>query len=143
MRVAQLLKAKRSDIVSVAPETPINEVAATLAEQHIGAIVVLDQTGRLAGIISERDLVRGLHSHGDDVFDRSAADLMTHEVITCGPENSLRDVTALMDSHRIRHLPVTDAQGLVGIISMRDVVNNRLVELEIENETIRAQLADM
>ena len=143
MRVAKLLQAKRSDIVSVAPETPIGEVSARLAEQHIGAVVVLDQGGGLAGIISERDLVRGLHGHGDDVFGRSAADLMTSEVITCGPENSLRDVAALMDSHRIRHLPVTDDQGLVGVISMRDVVNNRLVELEIENETIRAQLADM
>ncbi len=143
MRVAKLLKAKRSDIVSVTPETSISEVAAVLSEQHIGAVVVLDAAGTLAGIISERDLVRGLNSHGEGVFGRSAADLMTREVITCGPENSLRDVTALMDSHRIRHLPVTDDRGLVGIISMRDVVNNRLVELEIENETIRAQLADL
>ena len=143
MLVARILSAKSDSIITIGPDATIPELAEILSVQHVGAVLVTDAAGDMVGIISERDVARGVHGHGQALFSASVADLMTREVITCGPENSVSDIVRLMNDHGIRHLPVMQDERPIGIVSMRDVVNNRLHELEIENETIRAQLTGL
>ncbi|MAG98295.1 MAG: CBS domain-containing protein [Alphaproteobacteria bacterium] len=140
MYVAQILKAKSEGIFSIAPEATVPQAAEVLANRRIGSIVVTNNLGALVGILSERDLARGIHGHGPELMQCTVADLMTREVITCRPESTVAEIVELMNKHAIRHLPVLEEGELVGVISMRDVVNNRLLELEAENETIRAHV---
>ncbi len=140
MYVAQILKAKAEGIVSLAPQASVPEAAEALASRRIGSIVITDSDGALIGILSERDLARGIHGHGPELMHLTAADLMTREVITCQPDSTVAEIVELMNKHAIRHLPVLEEGRLIGVISMRDVVNNRLLELEAENETIRAHV---
>ena len=99
--------------------------------------MVTDEAGRLAGIISERDIVRGLLTHGDELLKLPASELMTRSVKTCSPGDNIRDVMAKMTHSRVRHLPVLDGGRLCGIISIGDVVKNRLDELEMETGVLR------
>jgi CBS domain-containing protein len=137
MKVHDLLEQKGDRIATIDPAASVRDAAALLKQEGIGALVV-SRTGRdLAGILSERDIVRALATHPEGLLDRKVADLMTHEVKTCGAEDEVTELMAVMTRSRIRHLPVVDVEGLIGIISIGDVVKQRLGELEEETHVLR------
>lgn len=139
--VKHMLDRKGRDVVSVSRETPIEEVAVTLNEKRIGAIVVTSLEGRIAGIFTERDLVRCVARDGAAVLSKPVSSAMTTTVTRCTEETSLNDLMEIMSSGRFRHVPVESAGKLCGIISIGDVVKARIQEIETEAEHIRAYIA--
>ncbi len=137
MKVQVMLDAKGSEVATTRPDATIAAAIDILKREGIGALVVTDSGGGLAGIISERDIVRGLVDHGGDLLKMPVAELMTRSVKTCGPDHNINDVMAEMTRSRIRHLPVLADGRLCGIISIGDVVKNRLEELEAETSVLR------
>lgn len=141
MNVSQILKQKGTRIISVPEDATVGEAATLLAREGIGAVLVLDRAGRVAGILSERDLVRGLASHGERAVTLGVAEVMTRNVVFCRPEDSIDRVMSEMTTRRFRHLPVTDNGRLTGIVSIGDVVKYRLMETEAEAESLRQYIA--
>jgi CBS domain-containing protein len=103
-------------------------------------MVVVGSDGSVAGIVSERDVVRALQQHGQDLLRRPVADIMSVEVISCGPHDLIDDLAAVMTHQRIRHVPVLDGGRLAGIVSIGDVVKNRLEELSEERQQLQAYI---
>jgi len=137
MFIKQILASKGSRVVTTQPDATIAEVATLLKRERIGAVIVSDATGELCGIISERDLARGLADHGAGLLDLRVEEMMTAEVITCTPNDSLETLMQEMTARRFRHLPVLEAGKVVGIISIGDVVKHRLQELEKETNLLQ------
>jgi CBS domain-containing protein len=137
MLIAQILAGKGSDVVSTRPDATIADVASLLKEKRIGAVVVTEADGRLCGIISERDLARGLANHGSKLLDMKVGALMTSDVVTCSPEDGIETLMQTMTDGRFRHLPVVKDGELTGIISIGDVVKHRLKELEAETHMLQ------
>jgi CBS domain-containing protein len=136
MRINDVLKAKAShDIITISPDATVRELITLLAEHNIGAVIVSGDGGSVDGIVSERDVVRRL---GEDsgVLDRPISVIMTSEVRTCSGTDHLNDLMQVMTDHRIRHVPVVDDGTLTGIISIGDVVKNRITELEFERDQL-------
>jgi CBS domain-containing protein len=140
MTVARIINEKGRDVVTVAPEKSLAEVAAVLSQKGIGAVVVVEG-GAIRGIISERDIVRALARHGAEALRKLAVECMTARVITCRPEETIHDVMQKMTSGRFRHLPVVEDGKLTGIVSIGDVVKRRIEEVEREAEQIREYIA--
>lgn len=140
MTVATILNTKGTDIVSITPTTTVAEAAKFLKQHQIGAVLVLESDA-IAGILSERDIVRALADLGSATLDKSVGDLMTKDVITVGPNASVNEVMTTMVGKRIRHLPVVTGGKLTGIISIGDVVNRRLKELEEESDSLKQYVA--
>lgn len=137
MQVQTILSAKESaDIHTIGPEATIAEAVAALKGFGIGALVVLDGES-IAGIISERDIVRGIADRGQAFLGLAVADAMTREVVTCTLEDTGRGVLSLMTEHRMRHVPVVRDGRLVGLISIGDVVKSRLEEIMSEADALR------
>jgi len=132
-----MLAAKQDRVITSRPQTPISTIVRMLKLEGIGAIVVSEDGEHIQGILSERDIVRALVDHGGRVLEMRAADLMTHGVRTCTPEDNIKDVMAAMTGSRIRHLPVVRGGKICGVISIGDVVKNRLEELEMETSVLR------
>jgi len=141
MTVASILKDKGGAVVSVKPQDPIASVARLLAGHGIGAVLVLDPGGALLGILSERDVVRGLAQRGASLLEQPAESIMTRNVMVCAPRDTMQDVMHLMTKRRIRHLPVMDGGKLVGMISIGDVVKRRIADTEMEAEALRQYIA--
>lgn len=141
MIVSQILREKGHDVYTVFKEISVKEVSALLAEKRIGAVVVTDQADAVEGIISERDVVRGLAQHGSSILDKKVEELMTKNVITHGLDDHIDDLMQEMSKSRIRHLPILDDGKLVGVISIGDVVKNRVKELEAEGNMLRDYIA--
>ena len=141
MIVSQILREKGHDVYTVFKEISVKEVLALLAEKRIGAVVVTDQADTVEGIISERDVVRGLAQHGSSILDKKVEELMTKNVITHGLDDHIDDLMQEMSKSRIRHLPILDDGKLVGVISIGDVVKNRVEELEAEGNMLRDYIA--
>lgn len=137
MLIRQILAAKGSDVVATRPDATIAEVAKLLREKRIGAVVVIDRSDRLTGIISERDIARGVDVHGAKLQDLKVRDLMTADVISCSPDDGLQKLMQIMTEGRVRHLPVVEDGKLLGIISIGDVVKHRLQELEQETHMLQ------
>ena len=137
MDVASILRIKGSSVATAPPEATITDIAAKLKEEKIGALVVSDDGLKVLGIISERDIVRGLADHGLDLLEKRAEELMTAEVMTCTPNDTTGDLMAVMSEKRIRHIPVTENGELCGIVSIGDVVKDRLDEIEREANALR------
>ena len=123
MDVNDLLKSKGNMVITVQTGETLRDVVRVMAEHNIGAVVVKDASGSLAGIISERDIVQGLQKFGLDLFDKRADEVITEPVITCGPLDTMFEIFWSMDANGIRHLPVIDGEKLVGMISVRDAMN--------------------
>lgn len=136
MTVQAILQSKGAQVVSVSPGDTVGNVARVLADRRIGAVLVR-QEGKVVGVFSERDVVRGLARHGAQVLERPVSDLMTHDVITCKPLESVHDVMERMTARRIRHLPVIDNGQLIGIVSIGDLVKERIEEAEREAQDLR------
>lgn len=141
MLVSDILKTKGTNVVTVAPDTPVGTAVATLAEKRIGCIVVTTDGGALSGILSERDVVRMLAEQGGDVLDEPVSALMTHKVVTCVPSQTIAEVMEMMTSGRFRHVPVVQDGRLAGMISIGDVVKFRLEETEEEVRQLAAYVA--
>ena len=136
-KVSSVLKHKCHDVVTVAPQQTITWVVKVLAQNRIGAVPVINEEGQLIGIISERDIIRGMSKHADAVLTLPADQLMTRDVKTCSSEDQLVDIMEVMTLQRIRHLPVIQNGALHGIVSIGDVVKQRLEEVQSEAEELR------
>ncbi|MET0524965.1 MAG: CBS domain-containing protein [Nocardioides sp.] len=136
MRIGEIIKAKASqDIVTIAPDAGVRELIAKLAEHNIGALIVSSDGQSLDGIVSERDVVRRLHSDGT-VINNVVSAIMTDVVETCAPEDDLDAVMHTMTERRFRHIPVVQGGALVGIISIGDVVKHKIGQLEFERDQL-------
>ena len=131
MRISDILRLKSdgASVISMAPDATVTELVATLAEHRIGAVVVTEGSS-VVGIASERDVVRRLSELGTEVLQAKVSELMTSPVITCAPSDYVDAIAETMTEHRFRHLPVVDDGALVGLVSIGDVVKNRIRELE-------------
>lgn len=134
MRIAEILRTKGSDVTTVPPETGIHALLAVLTERNIGAVVVSPDGSHIAGIVSERDIVRALHLYGAELLDAPVSRIMTAHVRTCAPDDRVDGLRRTMTEHRVRHLPVVADGRLVGIVSIGDVVKSALSELATERE---------
>ena len=139
MQISQLLRHKGRDVATIDGAESVRTALAMLAEHGVGALVVSSDGRHVEGIVSERDVARGLHSRGAELLTDPVSSLMTAEVHTCPPGARVNDLAQTMTDHRVRHVPVVDDDGvLIGIVSIGDVVKARLDELEDE----RKQLVD-
>jgi CBS domain-containing protein len=141
MYVRDILKVKGGDVISLTPSEPIRAVLSIMAEKKCGAVLVTGEGGAIAGILSERDIVRSMHRHGEAIFDKTVGDLMTKEVVTCSSKDPVAAIMGMMTSGRFRHVPVVDEGQLVGVISIGDVVKSRIEEAEAEAEALRKYIA--
>lgn len=137
MTVSMILKSKGSEVISVRPDNTLSSVVETLAGRKIGAVLVLHGDGRVAGVLSERDVVRALAQHGSAALDMAASNFMTAEVVSASPRDSIGRVMEKMTHGRFRHLPILDEGRLVGIISIGDVVKKRIDEAVHEAQALR------
>ncbi len=137
MHVADILKVKGTDVVTTGPDETVAATVRLLNVKRIGAIVVCDAAAKVVGVISERDIIRGVAVNGARALEMGVRDLMTSEVITCKPTETISEVMKVMTERRFRHLPVIDGGELQGIISIGDVVKNRLEETEMEARVLR------
>ena len=137
MKIGSILQQKGSTVETIGPTATIASAAQTLAERGIGALVVTSDGANVSGIVSERDIVRSLQSAGGGVLERPVTEIMTSDVVTCRRDDTVDRLMGVMTNHRIRHLPVVEEEGLVGIISIGDVVKHRVGELESEARHMR------
>ena len=124
-------------MVFVDERETVSGAARLLTDRRIGALVVGDESGDIAGMLSERDIVAGIATHGAAVLDQAVSELMTRKVVFCHPRDTIADVMGKMTDRRIRHLPVVDGDRLLGVISIGDVVKQRIAETENEAEALR------
>jgi CBS domain-containing protein len=136
MRISDVLRVKGEQVVTVTPDTDVTRLLAVLAEHRIGAVVVSRQGSSVEGIVSERDIVRALASRGAAVLTEPVTAIYTAEVHTVEPEAELADVERLMTERRFRHVPVVVDGTLRGVVSIGDVVKNRIDELESERTAL-------
>ena len=137
MSVSIILAGKSREVVSVEPNATLAAAVALLAEQRIGAVIVLGVDRRIVGILSERDIVRALAEHGAGVLDEPVSRLMTRKVSTCTEADTVSSIMERMTDGKFRHLPVVEQGRLVGIISIGDVVKHRLREMERDTAAMR------
>lgn len=144
MRISDVLRSKGSHVATVTETTTVIGLLAELATHNIGAMVVVGQDGvgssNVVGIVSERDVVRQLHEHGADLLRLRVSDIMSSVVVTCSPDDAVDDLSASMTNNRVRHVPVLDDGRLAGIVSIGDVVKNRMEELQSEHEHLQAYI---
>ncbi len=132
MHISDVLRVKGTAVTTAQQTSMVSDVVKLLADKRVGAVVVEDRWSKLAGIFSERDLVRALAQRGPEALALEVRELMTTSVITCAPDDRVDAVLARMTMHRIRHLPVMEDGRLAGIVSIGDLVLNRLGEKELE-----------
>ena len=140
MQVLDILETKGDRVVSIDTSATISDVAGTLSREGFGALLVKDDGGGLAGIISERDIVRSLAEHGPGALNLPVTDLMSRSLVTCSPEDSTEGIMTQMLESQIRHLPVVRDGALIGIISVSDVVKTVLSELKWMTKVLQDQV---
>ncbi|MFO1087150.1 MAG: CBS domain-containing protein [Reyranellaceae bacterium] len=124
----------------MSPTASVAEISQQLSARRIGSVLVLDADGSVAGIVSERDLMRALARHGAKAMELEARQVMTREVVTCDPDDSIDGVMQTMTDGRFRHLPVVRHGELLGVVSIGDVVKARLEEAQHETEALKAYI---
>jgi CBS domain-containing protein len=139
MRIADILRSKGPAVATVTPTTTVTELLGQLAVLNIGSLVVVGADG-VVGIVSERDVVRKLHECGPDLMRRPVSDVMSVVVVTCGPDDRVDDLAALMTDNRVRHVPVLVDGRLAGIVSIGDVVKSRMQEMAAEHQQLQAYI---
>ena len=137
MNVASILKQKGRAVTTASPSATLLDVAGKLAAKRIGAIVVVDAHGEVAGILSERDIIRALSESGAECLTNPVSETMTRQVVTCQETDTLDELMAMMTARRFRHLPVLTDNALVGIISIGDVVKHHVAEVKMEATAMR------
>ena len=142
MRISDVIRGKGDTVVTITPAVNVRDLLARLDEHNVGALVVSEDGGStVAGIVSERDVVRHLARTGVGLLDRPVSTIMTSTVRTAVPEDHVDDLMRLMTEHRIRHVPVVVDGRLAGIVSIGDVVKHRLGELESERDQLSAYIS--
>ncbi|MHB8452991.1 MAG: CBS domain-containing protein [Mycobacteriales bacterium] len=142
MRISDVLRHKGDFVATIRPEQSVRELLEMLARLAVGALVVTSQDGGdVVGIVSERDVVRALQRTGDPVLDGPVEAIMTKAVATCQPTDRVDDVMRLMTEQRVRHVPVLVDGRLAGIVSIGDVVKNRMDELQDERDHLTAYIS--
>jgi CBS domain-containing protein len=131
MKISDILRAKGEDVITEVADATVRELLATLAENDIGAVVVIDGP-RVLGIVSERDIVRRLHRDGDALLDEAVRAIMTTQVLSCEPGDDVDKIAQTMTEQRVRHVPVIQDDELVGLVSIGDVVKSRIEKLEVD-----------
>lgn len=141
MTIATVLSDKGREVATIARSATLGQAAAELTRHKIGALVVVDDSGEVAGVLSERDIVACLAEHGDSQLGaRSVADAMTAPAITVLPTTPVLTALAVMTARRIRHLPVLHEGQLMGLVSIGDLVKFRIEHIEREAEAMRAYI---
>ena len=136
MKINDVIHAKSQQaVVTISPDATVRDLIALLAEHNVGALVVSEDGEHVSGIVSERDVVRRLHAD-EAVLESAVRQIMTADVRTCAGEDGVTDLMQTMTEHRIRHVPVVADGRLTGIISIGDVVKNRIGELEFERDQL-------
>lgn len=141
MLVSQILKTKGGVVRTVQDAEDLRSVARVLDDERIGAVVAMDTSGRISGVLSERDIVRQIARSGASALTMPVADAMTRDVITTTPNEPIDDCLERMTDRRIRHLPVLEGAGLVGIISIGDLVKWKIAETEAEAESLKSYVS--
>ncbi len=141
MNVATILSEKGTNIVSAKPEDTLLDIARLLREHRIGCVVLTNGKGEIAGIVSERDIVRAIADAGSDVLRAPASRCMTKKVVTCTRNEPINAIMSMMTEGRFRHLPVVEDGVLIGLISIGDVVRLRIAEAELEAAAMRDYIA--
>jgi CBS domain-containing protein len=141
MNISQILKAKGRAVATARPDSTLSEIIAKLAQKKIGAIVIVGDKGEVAGILSERDIIRQLAEWGDAALSDPASKSMTVTVVTCHETSTLEEMMEIMTQGRFRHVPVIEDGALVGIVSIGDIVKNHVAEVEMEVTAMRDYFA--
>jgi CBS domain-containing protein len=137
MNIAQILKAKGRAVATARPDATLLEIVNRLAQKKIGAIVIVGDNGEVAGIISERDVIRRLGDRGEQALTEPVSQSMTSSVISCQETSTLDEMMEVMTQGRFRHVPVIEDGALVGIISIGDIVKHHIAEVEMEVTAMR------
>ena len=137
MIVKNILAEKGGDVVTMAPTADLATAVKLMAERRIGAVVILGADHRVVGILSERDIVRALAEHGDAVLSDRVGQAMTRDVVTCSEDDTIGDLMSRMTTKKFRHMPVVSREGLIGIVSIGDVVKCRVEEINREANAMR------
>ena len=141
MLVSQILKSKSDDgVITVPPGTTVGKAAETLSARRIGALVVSPDGRRVAGILSERDVVRELGRRGPTCLADTVDSIMTAKIVSCGRNDRTDDVLQKMTDGRFRHMPVMEGDQMVGLISIGDVVKARLMELSADKDALEGMI---
>ncbi|MBI1239942.1 MAG: CBS domain-containing protein [Alphaproteobacteria bacterium] len=141
MSVANILKFKGTNVVTVQPSQSIRDAVDVLAKHRIGAVVVTNEAGAVKGVLSERDVVRHLAQESNAGFDQPVSRAMTERVVTCGLHDSIEEIMEMMTRGRFRHVPVVEDDRLVGIVSIGDVVRRKIEAAELEVVAMREYIA--
>ena len=138
MKISDVLRKKGSEVITIKPDETVAGLLGLLAEHSIGAVVVSTDGSSVDGIVSERDIVRHLHSTGTSVLEAPVSRIMTSEVTTGSADDNIADLAGTMTEMRVRHVPIVDADGkLAAIVSIGDIVKHRLSELQSERDQLR------
>ena len=141
MNVETILRNKGSWVATIRPAATVADAAETLRRERIGALVVSENGIIVDGVLSERDIVSALDEYGAELLSCRVDEIMTRNVITCDPADTVQDLMAAMTSRRCRHIPVVKDGSLCGIVSIGDLVKNRLDEVEFEANSLRSFIA--
>lgn len=141
MHVRDLLKQKEATVISVGPDTNVSTAAHRMMRHNVGGLPVIGTVGQLVGFVAERDVVRAIDDHADDVRQLAVERIMQRPPATCTLEDALRDVMARMTRNRLRHLVVLEGDRIAGVISVGDLVKHRLEQLETEAGVLRDYVA--
>ena len=140
MKISDVLRKKGSAVIAVAPHETIASLLELLAQHNIGAVVVSPDGAEVAGIVSERDVVRHLHKRGASLLDAPVAEIMTTDVFTSEPDDDVREIAVSMTEHRVRHMPVVVDNKLTAIVSIGDIVKARMDQLADERDHFEAYI---
>jgi CBS domain-containing protein len=141
MNVAAILKQKGRAVTTAIPTATVLDVVGKLAAKRIGSVVIVGTGGEVAGIVSERDIIRSLAARGAQCLAQPVSEIMTKQVVTCQETDTLDELMAMMTARRFRHLPVVTDGALVGIVSIGDVVKHHVAEVEMEATAMRDYIA--
>jgi CBS domain-containing protein len=141
MKIKDVLQRKGNLVATVLSELTVSGAVEELGKHDVGALVVVDEASEIAGIISERDIVRQLREQGADLLQATVGDIMTRLIATCTPDDDVELAMRVMTERHVRHLPVMKASALVGIVSIGDLVKNRIDELETTTDALASYIS--
>ncbi len=137
MKISVIIKEKGGLVHSISPDATLAAALSKMLEHTIGSLIVLDEKGKLAGIVSERDMIRSIDKYQKDWQSAKVSDGMTREVITANIDQKVEDAKDLMTNNRIRHLPILDGDRLAGVLSIGDIIKAQLVETAFQNQLLK------
>ena len=142
MTVGKILMKKGAAVVSTSPDTLVSEAAKILVDKRIGLLVVVDGSGAIQGVVSERDIVRAVAQDPKRIAKKKVGQLLTKKVVACGPNSSPHDILETMKTQKFRHMPVVNQGKLMGIISISDVLKHLIDEAKIDRKSLEVLVGD-